>query len=394
MRNTIIKEIHNLILEKGGEEIYKCFQCGNCMGICPWREIEKIDFPVYRIAQSAKLGMIASSEKKEEVKKEIENIFRCTGCDLCLERCPHGVSVFNILRAVRRIFIEYNNYPTDLKNVISSVRTKGNPLGKPQEERGKWIEEVDVPLFTNGVEYLYYPCCIYSYESRGKKVNQKVVEVLTRGGISFGVIKEGEKCCGEAVRKVGEEKLFRDLAKENIKLFKELGVKKIITTSPHCYFSFVKEYPEMGGEFEVYHIVEIVSKLKREGKLDIKEKMKKKVVYHDSCILSRKFGIYKEPREILMEVCSEIKEIPNFSGEFTLCCGGGGGGLWLDWSKDERLGNKRLEQIKEIEGEVLVVSCPYCLEMFEDGVKVMEMEMEVKDLIEVIMGDEDRSFSC
>jgi|Deesub1362A_J573_1020465.scaffolds.fasta_scaffold09539_2 Fe-S oxidoreductase len=385
MRKTIMKEIYNLIIEKGGEEIYKCFQCGSCMGICPWREIEGIDFPVYRVAQSVKLGVIGSGERKEEVKKEIENIFRCTGCDLCLERCPHGVSVFNILRALRRIFVEHNNYPIDLKNIITSVKAKGNPLGKAPEERKKWVEEIDAPLFTSQVEYLYYPCCIYSYESRGRKVAQKVVEILKKGGVSFGMIKEGEKCCGEAIRKVGEENLFKELATHNIKLFKELGVKKIITSSPHCYFTFVKEYPEMGGEFEVYHIVEILRKLKEEGKLEKKEELKKKVVYHDSCILSRKFGMCKEPREVLVDICSEVKEVPHFSGEFTLCCGGGGGGLWLDWNREERLGNKRLEQIKEV-GEVLVVSCPYCLEMFEDGIKVMEMEMEVKDLVEIVAG--------
>jgi len=41
-----------------------------------------------------------------------------------------------------------------------------------------------------------------------------------------------KKCCGDSLRRLGNEYLFDKLARENVALFKERGIKKVIVQSP------------------------------------------------------------------------------------------------------------------------------------------------------------------
>jgi Fe-S oxidoreductase len=209
--------------------------------------------------------------------------------------------------------------------------------------------------------------------------------ILKRGGVSFGLLGEREGCCGEAMRRVGVEKLFEELATSNIAAMKDAGVKKVITTSPHCYATFKKDYLELGADFETWHATQIFWDLLKEEKITPKTSVNKKVVYHDPCTLGRQNGIYDEPRDILRSIPGlELVEIENFSREFALCCGGGSGGLWLDWPKEERMANLRVEQAADTGAQILAVACPYCLHMFEDSVKVLRLDLEVKDVSELL----------
>ena len=150
----------------------------------------------------------------------------------------------------------------------------------------------------------------------------------------------------------------------------------------------------MGEEFQlnIVHTVEILAELVDEGKLKFtkgtkgkKAKAGEKVVYHDPCALGRGCGIYDEPREVLKSIPGlELVEIPNYSREYSLCCGGGSGGLWLERPKGERFSDIRVQQAAATGAEILAVACPYCLQMFEDSVKTMDLELEVKDISELL----------
>jgi len=378
-------EIRDIIVEAGAEDAYKCFQCGKCMSLCPWYQVETVLFPVYRIPQAVRLGIVTGSDDKDEIAKEVEEMFRCVGCEACTQRCPVGVSVPNVVRAIRRILVEYGTCPSELKAVVSKIYNVGNPLGEPRERRTNWAEGLNIPTYKSDMEFLYFPCCLSAYDSRGKEVARATAKLLKQANVSFGIL-GAESCCCEAIRRVGAEKTFCEVAKSNIELFHSAGVRKILTTSPHCYSTLKTEYPELGADFEVVHHTQLLCRLLQEGKLVPEKSLPHKVVYHDPCTLGRHSGVYDEPREVLRSIPGlQLIEVENFCREYSVCCGAGGGGMWLDWPMDERISNVRLEQVLATGAELLAVACPYCLQMFEDTVKSMNLKLTVKDVSELLV---------
>jgi len=236
------------------------------------------------------------------------------------------------------------------------------------------------------MDVLYFVGCYLSYDPRMKKVAAATVNILNKAGVSFGILGDKENCCGESIRKTGSEKVFKSLAKDNIKTFIDSGVKKIIVSSPHCYHTFKNEYPEFMVQFEVVHISQYICELMQEGRFELSGEYAKKVTYHDPCYMGRHNDIYEEPRDVLKMV-PELKLVEMVdSRKESLCCGGGGGRIWMDTPKEERFSDLRLEQAKEIEAEVLVTACPYCITNFEESRLNLEYEdvLEIKDIVEII----------
>jgi len=377
---TINPDIREDIIKQGAEDAIKCYQCGRCMPACPWNLLRQINYTVYQFPQVIKLGTITSSEKKEELEKETIDIFRCIGCDSCRYECPRGVNISNILRAVRRILVDFGSYPVDLKGFVSRIYNTGNPLGEPALKRVEWTVGFDVPRFDFQHEILYFPCCLPSYDARLKKVSQATAKILRSAGVLFGIIGEDEFCCGEAVRRVGAEKVFQAAIKKNTDVFTKARVKKVLTTSPHCFTIFKNEYKG----FDTIHITQIFSQLIKGKKITAKKPFVKKVVYHDPCTLGRQMGVYEEPREVLKNIPGlQLLEVPTFNRKYSVCCGGGTMGLWREWESDERIANVRLPQLLKTGAEVIAVACPYCLQMFEETLKSMNSELPVMDVAEI-----------
>ncbi len=224
-------------------------------------------------------------------------------------------------------------------------------------------------------------------EQRSQKIAKAVVELLKAAGVSFGIIGNEEACCGESVRKIGDEALFTKLAEQNIALYKEKGVKKIITTSPHCYTTFTKEYKELGGDFEVQHYSQFLTKLIREGKLTPKKSLAKKVIYHDPCYLGRHNDLFEDPRDLLRAIPDlELMEFAQ-NKAFSLCCGGGGGRIWMETHPEQRFSDKKMVEAADRGAEVFATACPYCISLFEDSRKGTgkEDQIVVKDLTELLL---------
>ena len=372
------KEIVEVIKDNGGDAFKLCFQCGLCDTVCPWNRVR--EFSMRKIVRQATFGL---------TDIESEDIWRCTTCGLCPSRCPRDVKQIESGVALRRIATEYGVFPTSVKpirTISGSLMGEGNPLSEERKDRAKWAEGLGVKTFSEEMEILYFPGCYLSYDQRLKKVAKATVKVLKAAGVDFGILGEKESCCGESIRKTGDEDVFRRLAKENIKNFIDAGVKKILVSSPHCYHTFKNEYPEFMVNFEVVHITQYLAELIKEGRLEIKQEYRKKITYHDPCYLGRHNGIYDEPRQVLAGVPGlELAEMPDCL-EASLCCGGGGGRIWMETPKGERFCDIRLQQAMDMQAEVLVTACPYCITNFEDSRLTLENgeSVEVKDITEIV----------
>ncbi|MGE5842732.1 MAG: (Fe-S)-binding protein [Deltaproteobacteria bacterium] len=375
---TPFKVVIDGIKEAGGDADKFCYQCGKCDTACPWNRVRK--FLLRRIVNQAKFGVVPF---------ESEDLWLCATCNNCVQRCPRGVEIIDVMRAMRRLLVPDGVVPAsiaNLRSVMTSYASVGNPWGQEPQDRANWAKDLGVKEFTEGTEVLYFPCCYPSYEPRLKKVAQATATLLNNAGVDFGILGPKEMCCGESIRKAGNETLFKRLAKENIKTFVDMGVKKILASSPHCYHTFKNEYPEFKANFEVVHVSQYLFQLINEGRLNVTKEYGKKVTYHDPCYLGRHNGIYDEPREVLKKIPGlELKEMAD-AREDSLCCGMGGGRIWMETAKNERFSDLRLEQAIGVGAEVLATSCPYCITQFEDSKLTLKDReaIQIKDITEVL----------
>ena len=372
------KEVIDEIKESGGNAVKFCYQCGKCDTVCPWNKVRT--FSMRKLIREATFGL---------TEIESEEIWRCTTCGKCPQRCPRDVKQINNMIALRRMATGYGVFPATVKPlraISAGLVADGNPFGRERAKRADWAEGLGVKPFAEGMEVLYFPGCYLTYDARLKKVAVATAKVLKKAGVDFGILGTKESCCGESIRKTGNEDLFKRLARENIKTWIENGVKKILVSSPHCYHTFKNEYPEFSVNFEVVHISQYLLELINEGRLEISKEYGKKITYHDPCYLGRHNGIFDEPRAILKKIPGlELNEMAE-SREESLCCGGGGGRIWMETPKSERFSNLRIEQAIGVGAEVLVTSCPYCITNFEDSKLVLNKEdaIEVKDITEIL----------
>jgi len=371
------KEAVDIIKDEGGDIFKLCYQCGICSATCPWNLVRS--FIVRKFIHQAQLGL---------TDFEDEDVWTCVACKLCVDRCPRGVEVPHIMRALRRIIVEVGagKMPDSLRIAIKNISGTGNPLGEPREERADWAKDLGIKTYTQGTEILYFPCCYQVYDPIIRKGALAAVNILKKADVDFGILSDNVVCCGESARKSGSESLFQNLAQTNISAFAEAGVKKIVVTSPHCYNAFKSEYPEFGGNFEVIHFSQYLAELIREGRLKFTKELKKKVTYHDSCCLGRYAGIYDEPRQVLESIPGlELVEMQD-TREYALYCGGCAGRLWLETRKGERFSDLRLDQAIETGASVLATACPYCMLNFEDSVLTADKGdvIEVKDIAELV----------
>jgi Fe-S oxidoreductase len=372
------KEVIDEVKEKGGDAVKFCYQCGKCDTVCPWNRVRK--FSMRKLIREATFGLT-------EVEKE--EIWRCTTCGKCPQRCPRDVKQIDDMVALRRMATGYGVFPAGVKpyrTISSGLSAQGNPFNEDRKTRADWAEGLSVQPFAEGMDLLYFPSCYTAYDPRLKKVAQATAKILNKAGVNYGILGTKESCCGESIRKTGNEELFKKLAKENIKTFIDNGVKKILVSSPHCYHTFKNEYPQFKVNFEVVHISQYLFELVQEGKLKITKEYGKKLTYHDPCYLGRHNGVYDEPRNVLRKIPGvTLTELPEARVE-SLCCGMGGGRVWAETEKHERFSNLRIEQAIGLGAEELVTACPYCVTALEDSRLVMNHadDIQVKDITEIV----------
>ncbi|WP_126972816.1 (Fe-S)-binding protein [Gynurincola endophyticus] len=238
-------------------------------------------------------------------------------------------------------------------------------------------------------EVLFWVGCAGSFDQRAQRITKAFVTILNKVGIDFAILGKEEMCTGDPARRAGNEFMFQMMAYQNIQVLNGYGIKKIVTTCPHCFNIFKNEYPVLGGSYEVIHHTTLLQQLINEGKIKLKEGGSfkgKKITYHDSCYLGRANHIYEAPRQVLEALDAELIEMKRCRSK-GLCCGAGGAQMF----KEEEAGNIRIniERSKEAvasDAQVIASACPFCNTMLTDGVKKEEKEdsIQVMDVAELV----------
>jgi Fe-S oxidoreductase len=377
-------------------DFLSCTECGRCAGMCPATDTGKVLNPMEVVFAGKENMLINGMEQLRtrsfntlaaadadarmsvpligagEASVSTDAIWECTTCGACAEKCPVFIEQFPKLLELRRhLVMEKVEFPPELVGLFENIEQRSNPYGMAPSDRAKWADGLDIPLIADNpdAEYLFFAGCVPSYNGRMKSVLASIVELLRKGGVSFAMLGKEEGCCGDPLRRLGNEYVFDQVARNNIAQFKKHGVKKIITFCPHCYNSFKNDYPGFGANMEVLHHTQVISSLVEKGVVKPAALSSERVVIHDACYLGRYNGIYEEPRRIVRAVTgTDPLEMERHKRQ-SFCCGAGGGQLWLHESKGTRINTARTRQALEKKPSIVATSCPYCLVMFEDGLK-------------------------
>jgi Fe-S oxidoreductase len=317
-----------------------------------------------------------------------EVLWECTTCGACVEVCPVFIEQFPRIIDMRRYLVEMHaRFPEELFTLFDNMEQRSNPWGIAPAERVKWAVDIEVkPFEADKTEYLFFVGCAGAFDARARRTTQALAKILEASGISWGILGRDELCCGDSLRRLGNEFVFDRMARENIKLFAEKGIKKVITQCPHCYSTLKNDYRQYGAELEVIHHSQLIADLIGEGrlKLDGAEDLGR-VVFHDSCYLGRHNMIYQAPRKVIASATGrEPAEMARHHNR-SFCCGAGGGRMWMEEPIGKHINVARIEEALEKDPETICVCCPYCMIMFEDGLKDKGVTEKVRvlDLAEI-----------
>ncbi len=383
---------------------YTCTECGRCTDACPAANTGKLLSPREiiinvrkRTVEKAPL-IIEKNEKSELLKKTLinnyikpEELWACTTCGACMQECPVTIEHIDTIVDMRRnLVLMESEFPSELNEVFRNLETNGTPWAFNSQDRANWAEGMNIKTMAedSNTEYLFWVGCAGSFDSRYQKVTKATATLFQKAGIDFRILGTEEKCNGDTARRLGNEYLAQMLMQENIETLNNYKVKKIITGCPHCFNSLKNEYPQFGGNFEVYHHTEILEKLVDDGKIKMKNaETKKKVTYHDSCYLGRYNNIYNSPRNSLNSVAGiELLEMDrNLDKGF--CCGAGGGRMFLEETEGIKINLNRTKEAIDTGAETVASACPFCMTMLSDGVKDFDKtdDVAVKDIAEIIL---------
>ncbi len=364
-----------------------CVQCKRCEDACPAWNTEKPLSPMKVIRQIKELAQEGPTAKLV-AKIGAEALWACTTCRACQSGCPAEVEhVPKIIEMRRNLVLMEGQFSGDeVAQAMDQMEVNGNPLGAAPATRADWSEDAEellVPL--NEAEVVYFTGCYASFDARNQKVAKNLIQLAKAAGVKLAILGKGEKCCGEPARKMGNEYLYQALAAENIASLQAEGVKKVVTTCPHCFDTLSKQYPDLGLRIEVEHYASFLDKLVRAGKLKLNPQAES-VAYHDSCYLGRYNDQYEAPRQLLAQAGAEVKEMRLRKKE-SFCCGGGGGRILAEENQGTRINQKRVRMAVETGAKVIASNCPFCLTMFEDGIKGADLEGKIiaQDLSEILV---------
>jgi len=381
---------------------FSCTECGRCQNVCPAAVTGKPLNP-RQIVHAIKVNLLQNGPALRDGRKGTlpligpegegtnteDAIWACTTCGACMEACPVLIEQMPKIIKMRRHLVETEaRFPEELLNLFENMEQRSNPWGIAPGERSKWVSTMDVRPFVAGeTEYLLYVGCAGSFDSRAKHVTVALATVLDAAGVSWGILGKDEKCCGDSLRRLGNEFLFDRMAQENVAQFRERGVTKVITLCPHCLTTLKNDYRQYGLELEVQHHTELIAELLQQGRIQMNGGAEGlgKISYHDPCYLGRHNGIFDAPRGLIEAATGAAPQEIGRNRENSFCCGAGGGRMWMEEFIGDRVNHARVDEALQGSPDTVCVACPYCMTMIEDGLKDRGAgAVRVRDVAEVV----------
>jgi Fe-S oxidoreductase len=301
-----------------------------------------------------------------------DTLWACTTCGACMDQCPVLIEhVPKIIEMRRHLVLDESRMPKQAETALRGIENVFNPYGLSHQTRADWARDLGVQFAADkpDAEYLYWVGCAASFDDRAKTIATALVKILQAGGVDFAILGTEEKCNGDPARRIGNEYLFQERAKENVEVLKKYSVRKIIASCPHCFNTFANEYKDFGGDYEVVHHTQLIERLLKDGRitLDQAKRQEETITYHDSCYLGRWNDIFAPPRDILEQIPGlRVVEMARNRNE-GMCCGAGGGRMWME-EDQPRVNHKRVEQAAATEATKVATACPFCLSMFDEGI--------------------------
>jgi Fe-S oxidoreductase len=315
-----------------------------------------------------------------ETAVSADEMWACTSCMACVEHCPIYIEPLDKIIDMRRYQVMGEaRLPAETRPMIRDLEIYGDVQGKGVAHRADWamnrgVLQMSQTSTSNGadVDVLFWVGCAGAFHPRNQETTRAMVKILNAAGIGFAILGKEELCCGDPARRLGDENLFRKLARANIDRLKHYGVKTIVTLCPHCLNTLKNDYDQLGCKVDVIHATELVTTLIRDKRIVMKYPVADKMAIHDACYLGRYHQVYQPPRDICRAVPgTQLKETAR-NKESGFCCGGGGGRMWLHENIGQNINVVRAEEMAKSDVDLIGTACPYCLVMLDDGVKSLE----------------------
>jgi Fe-S oxidoreductase/nitrate reductase gamma subunit len=393
-----------------------CIECGRCQVQCPANRTGKVlnpkaiivDLKHALLEKMVEVDKASAGKTPEEAQEAVaaldtgvinayeglseDAIWGCTTCYACVEACPVGNNQVNAIIEMRRHLVQVESKMSpELQGAFTKMENNSNPWGVGAHTRADWAQGLGVKTLAEdpNVDILYWVGCAGAFDDRNKTISQSFVKILQSAEVNFGILGTEEGCSGDSARRGGNEYLYQTLAQTNVDTMNGYNVKKIVTACPHCYNTIKNEYPQFGGNFEVYHHSEYINMLAKEKKIDIKvaeDANAGKFTYHDSCYLGRYNDNYENPRDLVKKVAGGKLLEASDSKTKGLCCGAGGAQMWMEEQNNDRVNIKRTKQLIDTGATTIATACPFCITMITDGVKAEEKVdmVKVKDIAELV----------